>query len=771
MHCFSARYVLDYWCDQPPFACLAAHPILREEAELRLRTLPDMDPSEPFLPAKAYAALSSCTAGVRIGISTSVVLEMPYHCIRVLFLYESEPLPARVRQQQDAEPCQPPLADDWEQAALYMEAMEGARTPVTAPPPSLWWCARGGPLALPLYIHVYRLTAPWLVWLGRNVDERLATFAGLSVYEWRGDVERLAEHLPRALPLTAFHIASGTLPVVGALATCCGSSLAVLDAPLLYVPSGGLSAAVSRLSALTVLNLSDLTPTTADHLAHVALPLLEALTLCNCRIGADLVRGLRHSARLRRLDLTGARGVDDALVRLLAECCGALTALRLAACRAVTDVAPVAGLPLLRYLDLSKSGVDRAGARALCRAPSLRALRLCGCERLSVHESVWASPTLRRLDLSGNAEWQDESVFLAWLPVLPSCAYRLCESAIRWLDVSHTAISDSSIHCIVNTCPLLEELVAGWCPHVAALGALGRLENLLTLTVQFGGLGAAGLDGLQESGSLARVDLSGCRRLRVVSPLAALRTLTDLNLSMTGVTDEDLCLFADALRLAEPVALRSLCLRRCAELRHVACLGALPVLEHLDVAATSIFNATLCAFFRLPCPVEWRVLVSLGATAHGLTTLVLSDCVDVRSIAPLARAPALQRLNVSRSSVDSTSLTEFVDVLTALRSAALEELHLSGCAYVSSLASVARIASLRVLVARSMAIGDDSLAAFAGHVPASMLWELDISHCRKITSVACLLECPMLRVLTARDINMDGPLYEAFSNNKCKVIL
>lgn len=129
------------------------------------------------------------------------------------------------------------------------------------------------------------------------------------------------------------------------------------------------------------------------------------LSQYECIHNLAFVKGLPH---LRELDVSHT-GVDTVGLRTLVAAVR-LETLHCNFCAMVTSVSALEGLPHLRHLDLTGTGITDHGLCALPSLPSLEVLLLTGCHALRFLTPQDVFPALKGLSVGGNSQLNDAAM-------------------------------------------------------------------------------------------------------------------------------------------------------------------------------------------------------------------------------------------------------------------------------------------------------------------------------------------------------------------------
>ncbi|KAG5497580.1 hypothetical protein JKF63_03845 [Porcisia hertigi] len=324
--------------------------------------------------------------------------------------------------------------------------------------------------------------------------------------------------------------------------------------PFLSLPLPALqSLGVLRLhSARSLTNLDPLRA--LSRLCHLSLS--RCTSLCS-------LEALSQLSELRELRVDSCRVLD---VRGDYSACRRLTSVSMRRCSRILHAGDLATLPMLRDLDCSYSRLQ--DAEALMQCTELRRLCLRGCQ--SIHElfrvtDVSALLSKRMRDVAANAVEMVSAgetaaaagrSYDAWLPpatsvtegdaadtaasapdrafVYPFLSATGSPSATSLSQLEELDLGESNLVSLVGVtlyAPELRHLIVRECQQLRSLGPLGVLLKLNSVDASFSGV--EDLEGLSKSVSLQYVNLMNCVRLRTASPLARVKSLREIDLSVS----------------------------------------------------------------------------------------------------------------------------------------------------------------------------------------------------------------------------------------------
>lgn len=331
---------------------------------------------------------------------------------------------------------------------------------------------------------------------------------------------------------------------------------------------------------------------------------------------ADLA-GLRGLSKLRRLSLSGRMAIDG------------------------TGLAALDALPVLSELDLSQTGVDADGLRAIARLPAIRSLKLLLCRGVddAAMQVVAQMHGLRSLDVTCDVGISRNG-FLAIATL----------TELRDLSV---AFNDGG------------RLLSGW--HLdgdgigvddGVLHAFGAMKDLRALSIgRCSSLTPAGMAGLAAFEKLEKLGLRGTSVENVHAALLSTpTTVRALDLGETGIEDTDLEWIASRFPELQDLDM-SFCLKvTAAGIRKLADLPRLRALS-LNGPADAVGIADGLTTLRSLEMLNLDQVRNLsGAHLEGLAQLPRleelhltgSVALDDSGLAELAKAPRLKRLHVGK---------------------------------------------------------------------------------------------------------------------------
>ena len=387
---------------------------------------------------------------------------------------------------------------------------------------------------------------------------------------------------------------------------------------------------------------------------RITAPNLLSLDLSRCR---TLQSPLLLCPQLSELDLSRTYINDLDLVR---GCEGVqlLRVLRLQSCKNIRSLS--LHLRHLRILDVSNTAVtDEAVERIAQLAPALSVLFVSECS--GIRSPHIASNTLTVLSLRSCDQLRS--------PTLE------CPSLAE-LDLSNTALSDSTLVAALSNVPMLQRLSLRQTYELSSPVVGVDLLQLLSLDLTGSSVQTEGVQSfLVHTPALQSLQVQQC--LKVTAGLMAassvpsrLPDLCDVNLRSTGVTDDDV----NSLLLICP-ALSRLNVSMCVSLSSLTTVAGL--LSHVDLSFSAVNDSSLALL--------------LSSTMPHLVSAVFDHCNSLSN-------PQLHHSTVEQLSLAHCRL---MDTLS-LDCPALVSLNLSGCISLSTTALTPDTASsLRVLEVRN----------------------------------------------------------------------
>lgn len=463
-------------------------------------------------------------------------------------------------------------------------------------------------------------------------------------------------------------------------------------------------------------------------------------------MAADLQKVLLHcpleTVRLQQLF------VDGELVKLLKQC-QHLRELNLSFCRGMQGLWELWPLVAhsLHLLNISYSDIEDEELLGLHQCEELAEVYARGCKQL-----------------------RDFSLF------------RLLAKSVLVIDVAECSGMESRSFDGPFNCTELQQLVLDGCSKLRYLSAVKELEHLRVLSLARSAVTDDSLQMLLEApspvtNSMEVLDLSNCTSLNAFTsfaPSSALAFLTTVNLSRSSIND------TGVLRLARTAAqfrLRMLDLSFCEMVTDASPLGAVRSLKELDLSFTGVRDGGLAAYANqkqrlrilklngctsicdvgalgsLPCLCELHLS---GSTVDGsksfealsqcttLTVVDISECMHLRSAAVLvSRLSQLRILNLSLSNISGDTVTAMKGLLL------LEELQLSGCPRVET---VDPLGSLPVLQRLNLSASAVEEVEALSECP--LLWDVSVAKCIHLKSIAPLAAIKSLRRLDASQTNV-----------------
>ncbi|KAK7200567.1 Leucine Rich repeat [Novymonas esmeraldas] len=385
---------------------------------------------------------------------------------------------------------------------------------------------------------------------------------------------------------------------------------------------------LQRLKHLQSLSLHGLSVTDADLLSLTGCPQLRQLVLDECRQVKDLSFLVLLRESLERL-LIPRTLLSNANMRHIAVC-DKLVELHAQSLRQLTDVGALKELTALRVLNLTDNLLTDDGCKALQDMTSLQRLSLASCRCITSLAAV----------VSASGRW----------------AQRLVS-----LDLSQTNVTDAGVR-YVQQCPDLRFLNLSDCGELTQLYWLQKMSALRWL--HLGGTRVSDAETnryLPCARSLRFLNLRGCATVRSLAFAGKLPQLEYLCLESTGVADSELANLGRCYRL------RYLSLRSCSDIRDLSSLCALPALLELNVSMTAVTGG----------PLSTSSGGSDGRrTPHGSSTLLSSTSspTSARSASPSSSVGSLAPASPSATAAFRFPVLQLLHLNGCSRVARLEEL-------------------------------------------------------------------------------------------------
>lgn len=501
---------------------------------------------------------------------------------------------------------------------------------------------------------------------------------------------------------------------------------------------------LSRSTSLRLIDLNACELLSSGPAALASIPTLEELRLSRSRITNDTIRALAR--------------------------CPRLTTLHINFCGQVTDINPLAECVTLRELSASRCAIGTAGIVAF-GAESRRCLHL------------------EHLTLTENTSLTDAAP-LAALTSLRRLLLTTTSISNHFFEELDRRMTNQTQDCLDR----LEVLDLGNARQVTSLGPLGRLPRLRALNIDMTDMSHNGLQGLEQSRSLARLSIQMCRFLpNTVTSLGSIPTLRMVDWSHSSASNTLVC------GLSHSRSLRELHLMNCNRLSDVSNLRDLPSLRLLDLSDTDINDSTVNALSHFPllrlvdlsgCThvtnvnalgqvsslrhlnASMTMVTTEGlhglANCHRLTQLMLNDCGRIEELRRVLVAPSLRRLCVVGGNLHgSAALSAPAHVLQCSPLTVLDLSQNSGLTTVAELACLPKLTYLDI---SSTAVDDAALsgmlsAAFSRY-PSWPLRVLFLAKLRGIVNVHYLGQCPHLTTLKLSESNMDDSGLEGLSRSR-----
>jgi Leucine-rich repeat (LRR) protein len=399
---------------------------------------------------------------------------------------------------------------------------------------------------------------------------------------------------------------------------------------------------------------------------------LQQLSLGLCS-GITRISTVATLTAVRVLDLSDT-SVQQDLIDLLGGCstqhqypshhCHALRVLKLAACAFIVNANPLATLPALQYLDLSHTPVTTAGMSKLRHCRALTHLNLKGCAGIQHLHDVMCIPTLQVLNAQGTGLTEE-----AARAGVDSGGHR-----------SHDFAGPDNTAVACNTPGSAAAYHDVYPPEDARL----RRSSLHTLLLSH-------------------------TRVRRISRLGLLPSLTCLDLSSTCVTDVELAGFV-CTGLCQGVQGQS---RLSQLLSSAAASGDMEperqdALQQLraDAAGSTVVHS-LHALCAVGAALPSSALLPHPGQSPPLRVLSLQLCRCIFTVGVLGLCPRLTKLDLSASNVTGRGL------IGLHRSRQLMQLRLAGCKGVHDVRALAHVASLREVDGSGCNVHSDRLIGCA----------------------------------------------------------
>lgn len=536
--------------------------------------------------------------------------------------------------------------------------------------------------------------------------------------------------------------------------------------------------ALGRCASLLALKLAD-SGVTDDSFLAVARPTwrespLSSLDLSGCGAiqSVPAVASLRH---LAALDLSRS-GVTDEGLDTVAQL-PRLRALHLAGCRSVHCAAAIGTMASLKSLDMGGSSVSALtddGASHLWATVCLSQASFAGCDNLRDVSALRELPALVVLDLSRSSCADESFAGVPWSGCtalqelhLRGCADIRDLSGLKGMHRLSTLIladstADSDSISGLRDCPSLEEVDMSGCASLKNVAALAELPRLRYLWLQESGITSASFEVSWTGRSLLELHLRGAVLVQGLRGISGLPRLRRLDLAHTSTSD------AGVRAVSRLGSLEFLDLGGCRGVRSATSLSHLGRLRVLDLSGSSVDNTTLIALPMCPAleVLDLRKCVNItnAFLAHDFTRL------RVLHMPPLARvigsfishAPALELLSLQYcpptphaatwlaqlpfiKAIDLRGSEIAADFFVSLQACPLlEELDLSECADLTTVAALAQLPHFKRLSLSRTALGNTACADIAS---CRGLQELSLNHCVQLTDIASLSALKRLRRL------------------------
>ncbi|RNF04279.1 putative leucine-rich repeat protein 1 (LRRP1) [Trypanosoma conorhini] len=406
------------------------------------------------------------------------------------------------------------------------------------------------------------------------------------------------------------------------------------------------------------------------------LPLLWLLDLSKTSVTDNDLKSLSGSKSLLKIFLEDCKNLTaiDFLSSITS-----IEEISIRGCHKVKHIGSLGLLSALHTLDVSKISINNSGLLGLGASRSLEKIFLENCKQLSNVSTFSSIRSLREIYLSRCVRLTSVDTLgtLPALCVLDASKTSLTDEGLEGLSASRSLEKIILEDCVCLACVSalsyiisLKEIYLSGCTLISEIGVLGLLPALCVLDASKTSLTDEGLEGLSASRSLEKIILEdcvcltcvselssvmslkelrlrGCNRLTIVSGLGLLPDLCALDLSMTAVTGVSLrglgespslsklflenCLNLTSVQsLSTVLALEEIYLRGCVRVSDVGALGALPVLQLLDVSKTSVTD---------------EGLDGLSASLT-LKRILLEDCAKLTTVASLTYVHTIEEMNV-----------------------------------------------------------------------------------------------------------------------------
>ncbi|CAD2218947.1 leucine-richprotein (LRRP) [Angomonas deanei] len=391
---------------------------------------------------------------------------------------------------------------------------------------------------------------------------------------------------------------------------------------------------------------------------------------------------------------------------------------------------PWSELSLLKHLSIMyQNGVSGEDIQPVLLGGQLRLLRL---QQLFVDDHVVellsACQQLRELNLSFCKGMQGLNALWPHLKLLSR------------LNLSYSDIEDEDITGIVTRCDHLKEVYVRGCKYIRDFTTFRSLVNLEYLdTTECVSLENASFFGDYRCTKLRKIILDQCPQLYDISPLGAVRSLEDIQLSGTSVRG------ADMKGLQTCPYLSTVNISGCKCIDYFS-MGSLMRLKRIDASHSSLNDTDLAALVK----------------CERLEEVDLSYCEQVFSVADLANIPTILRLNLSYSAVNTEGFNALARHGANLR---LDFLNLSGCTGIGDLFDLEHLDTIRTLLLSMSSVSEATLAYIA---KCRSIETLDLSGCPQIKYAGDLAPMAALRYLNLSLTSIDDTSLKGIA--KCGLI-
>ncbi|AAZ12257.1 leucine-rich repeat protein (LRRP), putative [Trypanosoma brucei brucei TREU927] len=455
----------------------------------------------------------------------------------------------------------------------------------------------------------------------------------------------------------------------------------------------------------------------------------STLTLAERAIRNMEIRALCEDKNYQRVKLTSCRGSVDLK---LFTCMTSLRDIHVEMDGDICNIPSLQDLPDIRRIYLSSKTMNDSDVRPLCNIETLEEINICNSPNVVNLGNVGRLPRVHTLMVNRTGVIDE---FLCGLTL---------SNTLRRIDLSECLrLTDVEPLASIET---LEEIdVSGCFPCVCGIGALGALPRLKILNASLTGITDECLARLSASQSLKKLLLSKCERLTNVSRLDTVTTLQELDLaecknvvsgigslgtlpvlqcldlSGTGVADDDLCALSCSATISK------LIMKRCVLLTNVSPLEKLRTLQHVNIGECINVIEGLNSFSELP---------SLR-TLYMHYTPVTNECLSV-----ISTSQSIVSLNIA-------ACTRITDISCLANLKTLEDVNINMCESVEKgLGDISGLSNLRMLSARSTVLDDECVKIMSS---SSNLERSSLEGCAKITDVT-----PLAAVKSLEYVNLDN---------------